>query len=398
MPTFRKDIHLGHDVAMIDTDDIVNGAITEGKMANDSVSTRALQDRCVTEPKLAGDAVSNRTIQDKAVTEPKLADGSVSHRTIQPNAVDGSNIKPGSIGTQHLEDGAVTTPKIKDGAVTPEKRSNNFDDAVVKPYVNEVDNKYNTITSELDGKYEDVTEELYSMIASLQVGGIALSGKFGDRTDIGIHQKTLTKAIGKLWDELATVTGKTYMDFTLTVQPTFIAKEGSATVTASADCTVSIMDFDSIKFYVNDELKAESHDVSVFVHDLVIENDNISTVKAVGVIMGKRIVKETQVEKLFPFFMGSGQNYTDVTNLECQKELVGTLEGDYDLTVKHNGDYMFIIIPASHKDEFRRADMNGLGLKVEIPLSAEEHEDFVVYKSLNTYKAGTYNIDIDINS
>ena len=314
-----------------------------------------------------------------------------------------------AVKTQHLDDGCVTTDKIKDKAVTPEKRSDNFDDAVVKPYVNEVDNKYNaitgqldskysSITSELDGKYEDVIQELYSMIASLQVGGIALSGKFGDRTDIGIHQKALTKAIGKLWDELATVTGKTYMDFTLTVQPTFIAKEGSATVTASADCADSIMDFESIKFYVNDELKAESHDVSVFTHNLVIENDNISTVKAVGVIMGKRIVKETQVEKLFPFFMGSGQNYTDATNLECQKELIGTLEGDYDVTIKHTGDYMFIIIPASHKDEFRRADMNGLGLKVEIPLSAEEHEDFVVYKSLNTYKAGTYNIDIDINS
>ena len=327
----------------------------------------------------------------------------------KPNKPFSFKLKNGIVKTRHLEDGAVTTPKIKDGAVTPEKRSNNFDDAVVKPYVNEVDNKYNTITgqldskyssitSELDGKYEDVTEELYSMIASLQVGGIALSGKFGDRTDIGIHQKTLTKAIGKLWDELATVTGKTYMDFTLTVQPTFIAKEGSATVTASADCADSIMDFESIQFYVNDVLKAESHDVSVFTHNLVIENDNISTVKAVGVIMGKRIVKETQVEKLFPFFMGSGQNYTDVTNLECQKELVGTLEGDYDVTIKHTGDYVFIIIPASHKEEFRRADMNGLGIKIEIPMQATAYDDYVVYKSLNTYKAGTYNIDIDINS
>ena len=43
-------------------------------------------------------------------------------------------LKDNCVKTQHLEDGAVTTPKIKDGAVTPEKRSNNFDNEVVKPY------------------------------------------------------------------------------------------------------------------------------------------------------------------------------------------------------------------------------------------------------------------------
>jgi hypothetical protein len=59
---------------------------------------------------------------------------------------------------------------------------------------------------------------------------------------------------------------------------------------------------------------------------------------------------------------------------------------------------MFIIIPVSHKGEFRRADMNGLGIKIEIPMASTTYDDYIVYKSLNTYKAGTYNIDIDINS
>jgi hypothetical protein len=42
--------------------------------------------------------------------------------------------------------------------------------------------------------------------------------------------------------------------------------------------------------------------------------------------------------------------------------------------------------------------MNGLGIKIEIPMASATYDDYVVYKSLNTYKAGTYNIDIDINS
>ena len=110
--------------------------------------------------------------------------------------------------------------------------------------------------------------------------------------------------------------------------------------------------------------------------------------------MGKTITKETQVQKLVPFFMGSGQNYEDVMNVECQKQLDGTVEGDYDVTISHDNDYMFIIIPISHKNEFRRADMNGY----EIPMTSTVMTDYVVYKSQNTYQAGTYNIDIDINT
>ena len=305
-------------------------------------------------------------------------------------------LKDKAVKNKHLDDGSVDTRVLKDKAVTPEKRSDNFDNEVIKPYVNAVDNKYSTITNQIDGKYKDITEELYSMVASLQVGGIALSGKFGNRTDIGIHQKALTKALGRLWDEIASITGKTYMDFDLTVQPTQIWAEGTGTVTVIADCSDAISDFDNIKVYVNGVLKAESHDITRYQVNLDITENSI--IKVDGTIMGKMITKTETVYKSIPFFMGSGMYYTEVMIPECHKELIGTLEGDYDVTIKHTGDYMFIIIPISHKDEFRRADMNGLGLKVEIPMQATVTPDYVVYKSLNTYQAGTYNIDIDINS
>lgn len=313
-----------------------------------------------------------------------------------PNSPLSFKLKDKAVKNKHLDDNAVDTRVLKDKAVTPEKRSDNFDNEVIKPYVNAVDTKYNTIINQIDEKYKDITGELYSMVASLQVGGIALSGKFGNRTDIGIHQKALTKAFGKLWDEIASITGKTYMDFNLTVQPTFIAKEGVATVTVTADCSEAISDFDSIKFYVNGALKAESHDVSVYTQTLSLEENEVYTIKAVGVIFGKTITKEKQVTKVLPFFMGSGQTYQEVMVPECQKELIGTLEGDYDVTIKHTGEYMFIIIPTSRKEEFRRAklDMNGF----EIPLEETETSEYIICKTLNTYKAGAYNIDIDINS
>lgn len=384
MPTFREDLHLGHKVPTIETDDITDGAITEGKMADGSVSTRVLQDGCVTEPKLGDGAVSERTIQDGAVTEPKLADGSVSHRTIQPEAVDGSNIKPGSIESKHLALNAVETWNINDKAVTPQKLSDGVQAAIVLP-----------ITDQIDAKFTNITNEQYNMIASLQVGGIALSDQLGDREDIGISQKALTKLIGKIWEAIEDPEHHVF-DFVLNVVPDTSFKEDGVTVSITCDSTGAISNFDDIKVYVDDVLIAESSDLEVFTTSAFITHTSV--IKAVGTIIGKVITKTKQAVVEIPFFMGSGQNYQDVMNMDCHKELIGTLEGNYDVTVKRNGDYMFIIIPISHRDEFRRADMNGLGLKVEIPLNEVVYDDFVVYKSANTYKAGTYNIDIDINS
>ncbi len=299
-------------------------------------------------------------------------------------------IRDGSVTTSKLQDEAVTTPKIKDKAITPEKLSDTVQGSIVSPF----DEKYKTITDSLDEKYTNITNELYDMIASLPVGGIALSGQFGDRTDIGIHQKALTKAIGSILDILGNLTHHNYMDFTLTVVPSTIYKEGTSRVTITCDCSEAISDFDNIKVYVDDVLIAESSDQRVFITHADITDTSV--IKAVGTIFGKVITKQQSVLKEIPFFMGGGNVYTDIMNEANRKELIGTLEGDYDATISTSGQYLFIIIPISHKEEFRRCklDMNGF----EIPIEETEMTDYIVCKSLNTYRAGTYNIDIDINS
>ena len=252
----------------------------------------------------------------------------------------------------------------------------------------------NRKVSSFDEKYHNITEELYSMVRSLQIGGVALSNQFGNREDIGISQKTLTKALGRIWEELGTITGKTYMDYTLTVQPTQIWAEGTGTVTVIADCSDAISDFDIIKVYVNGVLKAESSDITRY--QITVEVTENSTIRVEGVIMGKTITKSQEVNKAVPFFMGGGIEYTDIMNEECRKELVGSLEGEYDAAISTTGQYLFVIIPISKKEEFRRCkmDMNGF----EIPIETTEMADYIVCKSLNQYQAGTYNIDIDINS
>ena len=393
---FEFDIHIGDWRVLVQSRDIQNGAVQSRHISEGAIESRHIADKAVQAQHIDGTiearhiadkAIESRHIEDNSIKGDHFDDDGLHHGKIADDAIWARNIKDRNVTSRKIEKKAIQNEHLSEKSVGPSNVTDDFQGKIVLP-----------ITNQLDGKYEDITKELYSMIASLQVGGIALSGKFGDRTDIGIHQKALTKALGRLWEELGTLTGKTYMDYTLTVQPTFIPKEGTATVTVTADCSEAISDFDSIKLYVNGVLKAESHDVTRYIQNLTIESEGVSTIKAEGIIFGKTIIKEAQVSKLMPFFMGGGQAYTDVMVPECQKELIGTLEGDYDLTVKNDGDYMFIIIPVSHKDEFRRADMNGLGIKIEIPMASTTYDDYVVYKSLNTYKAGTYNIDIDINS
>ena len=308
---------------------------------------------------------------------------SVSNRAMQKNSVGEKNIINGAVTEPKLAPDAVTTGKVKDKNITPEKLSESVLGSLVMP-----------VTDSLDKKYQDITNELYSMIESLQVGGVALSQQFGDRTDIGISQKTLTKALGKFWQEMSNITGKTYMDFTLSVTPAVTFSETSATINITADCSESISDFDSIRIYVDDELVAESNNQEVFTASATI--DKTSAVKAVGVILGKTITKTMTAVKEIPFFMGSGQQYTDVINTDCLKKLVGTLEGDYDAEIKHEGDYLFVIIPISRKEEFRRCKMDMSG--IEIPFTEEEMPEYIVCKSVSTFHEGIYNIDIDINT
>lgn len=290
-------------------------------------------------------------------------------------------IADGAVTTDKIADAAVTEDKIADGSVSPEKVSEDFTSTFIMPTLNT-----------LDAKYKNITNELYTMVRSLQVGGVALSNILGSSEEIGITQKSLTELFANILEELSEVTGKEYRTFTLTVSPLLTYTEESVEITVTADCTGSITNFDAVQIFIDDVLMSESSDI--YEYTMKYSIDKSVTVKVIGTVAGKEITKTQDVSVQVPFFMGSGSVYTDIMNEECRKELEGTLEGDYDVTVSSDGDYIFIIIPISTKEQFRRADMNGY----EIPLTSTEYQEYVVYESSNTYKAGTYNVDININT
>ena len=102
----------------VTTDILVNGAVTEIKMADDSIDTRALIENSVTETALAGDSVSVEQLQDNAVTNIKLQDDSVGVDKLQAASVTAEAVAVGAITASKLGASSVTTDAIEDGACT----------------------------------------------------------------------------------------------------------------------------------------------------------------------------------------------------------------------------------------------------------------------------------------
>lgn len=388
MPTFRKDIHLGHDVPMVESDDIVLHAVTEEKLDDNSVSTRTIQDNAVTTPKLDDEAVTTPKIDEKAVTTPKIADeavtapklddGAVTEPKITDGAVSEPKIRGNAVTTSKIKDKAVTTPKINNKAVTPEKVSDDFVSRLVSPLVNS-----------LDEKYRAITQELYNMVASLQVGGIALSDRLGDREDIGITQKALTEILNGFNERINDIAGEWSSGFSMTVSPDSFISLDSATVNISA--STSSGKFEHIAFYINNVLVSEADQVSSFTD--TAEISETSEIKCVATMLGVTYIQSKVVTKFFPFFIGGGNTLEDVLIPENAREYDGSLVGSYDVDVEE-GQKIFVLVPTALQSQIVRLDMNGY----EIPVTITTDENNTIYESQNVYQEGTYNIDITDNS
>ena len=107
--------------AAVGTDKIQDGAVTAVKLADLAVTAARLADLAVETAKIKDKAVTTAKIADKAVTTAQLGDASVG--TVQLDAL--------SVTAAKLAALAVETAKIKDGAVTRAKLAQ---DALVSPF------------------------------------------------------------------------------------------------------------------------------------------------------------------------------------------------------------------------------------------------------------------------
>ena len=106
----------------VTTPSIVEGAVTEDKLADDAV----------TSPKIKNATVQTEDIADKAVTLAKLGDdvpavgipdNSITGAKIALDTIEKKHMKAASIDTAELADAGVTSDKLRDASVTPAKLS-----------------------------------------------------------------------------------------------------------------------------------------------------------------------------------------------------------------------------------------------------------------------------------
>lgn len=98
-----------------------NGAVTNSKLGDLSVSTAKLQSGSVDQSKLANDSVGSAQIIGGAVGNSELDNGSISTAKLQDDCVNSSKLATGSVTSDALGSAAVLTSAINDGAVTAQK-------------------------------------------------------------------------------------------------------------------------------------------------------------------------------------------------------------------------------------------------------------------------------------
>lgn len=111
------------------TAEIADLAVTEGKLAANSVATGKIKDGNVNAAKLAVDAVETAKIKDGAVSTAKIAGGAIDATKIAVDAVTGSEILNGSVGYTELAADSVRTVKVLDANITLDKLAPNSVDS-----------------------------------------------------------------------------------------------------------------------------------------------------------------------------------------------------------------------------------------------------------------------------
>ncbi len=111
------------DEATVDTQHIVDGAVTGSKIASDTVTTFDVENQSLT-----GTDIQNASIQAVDLAENigqgLVADGSITSAKLADLAVITAKLADGSVTTPKLADLAVTTPKLGNDAVTGAKVAN----------------------------------------------------------------------------------------------------------------------------------------------------------------------------------------------------------------------------------------------------------------------------------
>ena len=244
---------------------------------------------------------------------------------------------------------------------------------------------FGTIINTLFKRINDLETQMQSFLATAS-GGEAFSNMYGNSEVMGVTQKTLTKTINSLYQLIFDALGIEVGDVQIDITPDSFFSNEAAVVNISATVDYGLFDF--VKVYFDGEKVFEETSINTFSKDLTISGT--TTIKVEAQVLGKLYTYEKVVTMASDFFIGAGAIYEDVYNPQYTRPYNGDPTGQYTIEVAER-QRIIIILPTADVSKIEQIEMNDFN----IPMDTTTFGIYTAYTSLNTYKAGTYTIDIN---
>lgn len=290
-------------------------------------------------------------------------------------------IKDTDLPPAHEVDGSETIAIVQDSVNKKIPLSLIFDSPAFESY-------YRLLIDTITEKQREI-ESLVEEVREMKIG---LSNSFGDGETVGINQKVLTQSFNRIWSKLEDITGELCSGITMTVTPDYFISEEGCTVHVTAKTIETTGTFEKIQFFVNGTLVVEEENKDYFETD--IEITETSVLKCVAKVMGVEYTREKLITHYNSFWLGAGTTYEDIMNVEHVVPITNGMRGAYNITCA-DSDNIFIVMSKGLRPGFIRADMNSFEIPFDETTVTINDEEYSVFTSNNTYKAGTYNIDIN---
>ena len=249
---------------------------------------------------------------------------------------------------------------------------------------------YETFKAYVESRLKTMNLEIESFLQSV-AGGSAITDQFGDSELVAVNQKVHTEAINKIWQKFEDITGEILQGVNMTITPEYFISEDGTDVHITANTVDTNGIFEHIAFYGNGTLIVEASNVDYFEHDLHIDETTVIMCKAK--ILGVKYTRQNVITHYNSFWLGAGNVYSDIMNVEHVIPITNGMRGAYDVHVEE-GQKIIIIVGESLADGFLRADLNS----VEIPFTEStvtvDGKNYKVFVS-EPWVAGDYNIDIN---
>lgn len=244
----------------------------------------------------------------------------------------------------------------------------------------------------LNHKLNEKVAWLTKLIENLEVTGMAVMQEFGDSESFGISQKKITAAINQLWEKLEEITGEIYQGINMVVTPDYFISEDGATVHITASTVEANGIFEHIAFYGNGTLISEASNVDYFELDHHINETTIIMCKAK--ILGVEYSRQHVITHYNSFWIGAGDTYQDIMDVEHVIPITEGLRGSHDVDVPE-GKHIIIIMGDTFRSEFMRADISFAEILFNESTVTVDGKNYSVLVSQDTYQAGTYNVFIN---